>query len=80
MFSQKAFLQTLLFFAIAHLAVMTYIAATTKDYEVFNVFRIIGLDTFFPHLADGKKNFMLSLVFAAGVYLFVVNSQVCLGC
>ena len=80
MFSQRAILQTLLLFAVTHLMIISYTAFTTKDYEIFNVFRILNLDTYFPHLAEGRKNLLLSLVFVAGVYLYVLNSKMCMGC
>ncbi|MEI8067626.1 MAG: hypothetical protein WCG91_01590 [Candidatus Shapirobacteria bacterium] len=61
----------LIFFtALVHIGVMTVNSIYFKDVKVFNYFRVISLDTYFPRITNGHLSDVISLLIL--VILFVV--------
>lgn len=62
-----AFLKALLFIAIIHFFIMLLYSIINLQPGIFNIFRIVELDLFFPNIIEGSLSSIISII----LYLMV---------
>jgi len=55
--------------ALIHIAVMTFNAIYLNDLKVFNYFRVLSLDVYFPKITKGYLSDLISLLVMALLFL-----------
>lgn len=69
---KKASVYTVFIFASVHV-ILSYIGAlTTGNYEHINYFHILAIDLFFPELAYGLRNTLVSQVFLVFPVILII--------
>ena len=69
----QALKNTILFSASTHLILLALRAIQTSDYILLNMFNILDIDLYVPHLAQGIPNFFLSQVVMLVIFLFFLR-------
>ena len=64
----KSFLNFFLFSALVHNMVLIFSTIKEGDVKYLNYFRIIGLEIFWPRIADGKLSDLVSM----GVMVLII--------
>jgi len=67
----QALKSLILFSAIFHLSILTFLTITKLDLIYLNYFNILDLDVFFPEISKGAVSQLLSLLLALIVYTFI---------
>lgn len=57
----KSILNLFLFSAIIHNCVLLFLSITKGDIKYLNYFRILGLEEFWPKIAEGKTSDLISI-------------------
>ncbi len=65
----KSILNFFLFSALAHNCVLIFSTIKDSDIKHLNYFKIIGLEAFWPRIADGKVSNLVSM----GVMILIVS-------
>ncbi len=65
----KSFLNFFLFSALVHNCVLIFSTLKEGDIKYLNYFKIIGLEVFWPRIADGKVSDLVSM----GVMILIVT-------
>lgn len=65
----KSILNFFLFSALAHNCVLIFSTIKDSDIKHLNYFKIIGLEAFWPRIADGKVSDLVSM----GVMILIVS-------
>ena len=60
----------LLFIAVPHFFILTFMVITTGNIEYLNIFNVVGISYFFPNIGKGIISNTLSFIIASGIYLF----------
>jgi len=58
----KSILNFFLFSAIVHNCILVFLSIKNSDIKYLNYFRILGLDEFWPKIAQGKMSDLISMV------------------
>ncbi len=66
----KSFLNLFLFSAILHNSILVFLAITKGNIKYLNYFRILGLEEFWPKIAEGKISDLLSLILILIIVVF----------
>ncbi len=66
--------------AIIHLTLILVHSIRIGSFRLFNLFDILDLDLFFPHIATGNLSFVLSAIISAllfvAIFLFAAKRRV----
>lgn len=65
----KSFLGLFLFSAITHNFILVFLAITKGDIKYINYFRILGLEEFWPEIANGWVSDVISALIVLGIVL-----------
>ena len=66
----QALKNTMLFSASTHLILLIIRAIQTADYTLLNMFNILDINLYLPHLTQGIPNFFLSQIVIVVIFLF----------
>jgi len=68
----NALFVVMLFSAAVHMLILGYLAFKSGDPYVLNYFNILDIDAFIPGFLDSAAGNLFSLVFAGGLYFFIL--------
>ncbi len=66
----RSFLDLFLFSAIVHNCILLFLAIRNSNIKYLNYFRILGLEEFWPKIAEGKISDLLSLILILTIVVF----------
>ncbi len=66
----KSILRLFLFSAIIHNCILFFLSIIKGDIKYLNYFRILGLEEFWPQIAQGKISDLISLLVILTITLF----------
>jgi len=61
-------IKTILVLAAIHAMVLVFLMLKTGNYEVLNIFNIVGLNFLIPELGNGIQNFVVSFILLVCLY------------
>jgi len=67
-----AVFKTMIISASIHIVILLLHFLSKRDVSILNVFNIYDLDLFFPTIAVGVQNFILSIIFLILLYLSIL--------
>ncbi len=71
----NALLKTFLFFAVAHVIILTFLVIIRLDHTYLNIFYISGVSEIFPDTDKGTLSTILSSIIILLVYIYYYKSK-----